>query len=820
MVARAIELSLDVDQFNDLPVASKISVLGKLVEAEQKRVEAEQKLQEEQLKGVEAEQKLQEEQLKGVEAEQKRQEEQLKRVEAEQKHVEAEQKRQEEQLKRVEQKRQEAEQKRQEAEQKRQEAEQKRQEAEQKRQEAEQKLEEERKETRNVRTATIEATYGNSKGSFKHPPLQHNKVVQPSSSGHRRTVTIKDDEGNAKKVSLKIPTAKIYTPDGDRTMWVTPSEVVIPVKDREGGLISSLLGAKSSQIRRQAFRYANEFGIQELCKNMIDDALAALGLADRYVKSHLEISIYMMKPDIMIVLEFEGRVMFVVEVKSPAHKETEGDIDIVFDSEHVGGQIWSYLYAMKASGVEVPMGAIMTYEKIALVTLDDLSGIQGHGDLLAQTKEVLKTGEQPVHVISQEHKACTERTSSDESPVKKGRNLACISVEHKNAMTATSSGNDGDSGENLVKYEQLDREVFRSKVYEKEEVFPCLLQALYIAFYNAKKLPSREVTVLSRGDGFGERLVFMVGPDSFDWVGIANTIGKGNSPVRAHIDKKVPNERTKMFFILDKLGAGQTAATYLACNRGGRVCAIKEYYLRPSFAGTDGEREKEEDRKRDSLYETARKEQQRWDELYKDRGFSTRVTYLGGKPCLLLPYGHEIMGEASNRFQHVPAIRDELERFAGKGFAYKGCDVRWRHVLLDMEKEVFLCDLESLEERDMSGDVVYEQVLSLLKVASAEVLVIQRMMDLATTDGFFDDMEKTIKGTDALNNFFCGLKLGNIQDYLKSVFGGQQSHLSAKAEATLYMLAHFSKNTAAKEVPVEKSRRARSRKRKADDAEI
>ena len=420
-------------------------------------------------------------------------------------------------------------------------------------------------------------------------------------------------------------------------MWVTPSEVVIPGKDRDGGLIPSQLGSKLVQIGGQHFQYANEFGIQELCKSMVDDALAALGLTVRSVKSHMEISIYMMKPDIMIVLEFEGRVMFVVEVKSPAHKETEGDIDIVFDSEHVGGQIWSYLYAMKASGVEVPMGAIMTYEKIALVALHDLSEIRGHGDLLAQAKEVLKTGEQPDHGMSQKEKACTERTSSDESPVKEDRNLAYINGEHKKAMTDTSSGNDGDSGEKLVKYKQLDRKVFRSKVYEKGEVFPCLLQALYIAFCNAKKLPSREVTVLSPGDEFRERLVFMLGPDSFDWVVIANTIGKRNTPVRARIDKKVPDGRTKMFFILDKLGAGQTAATYLACNRGGRVCAIKEYYLAPSFAATDSLREEEEDRERDSLYETARKEQQRWDELYKDRGFSTRVTYLGGKPCLLLP---------------------------------------------------------------------------------------------------------------------------------------------------------------------------------------
>jgi hypothetical protein len=67
------------------------------------------------------------------------------------------------------------------------------------------------------------------------------------------------------------------------------------------------------------FEYANEFGVQELCKAIVDDALLALGLTDRYVKSHLEMSIYMMKPDIMLVLVCQGRVIFVIEVKSPGN---------------------------------------------------------------------------------------------------------------------------------------------------------------------------------------------------------------------------------------------------------------------------------------------------------------------------------------------------------------------------------------------------------------------------------------------------------------------------------------------------------------------
>ena len=106
---------------------------------------------------------------------------------------------------------------------------------------------------------------------------------------------------------------------------------------------------------------------------------------------------------------------------------------------------------MKASGVEVPMGAIMTYGKIALVSLDDCHQRFKATEILSCTGK--RSSQTP---MSQKEKACTERTSSDESPVKEGRNVAYINVEHKKAMTATSSGNDGDSDEKLEKYEQLD----------------------------------------------------------------------------------------------------------------------------------------------------------------------------------------------------------------------------------------------------------------------------------------------------------------------------------------------------------------------------
>jgi hypothetical protein len=62
------------------------------------------------------------------------------------------------------------------------------------------------------------------------------------------------------------------------------------------------------------------------------------------------------------------------------------------------------------------------------------------------------------------------------------------------------------------------RELYRSRiVYEKRMVFPSLVQALHIAYQYAKETSVTEVLRLENGEDIGGRLVFYVGPSSFDW---------------------------------------------------------------------------------------------------------------------------------------------------------------------------------------------------------------------------------------------------------------------------------------------------------------
>lgn len=67
-------------------------------------------------------------------------------------------------------------------------------------------------------------------------------------------------------------------------------------------------------------------------------------------------------------MKHHGRIIFVVVVKCPEHFDGQ-----VFESEMVGGQIWSYLLAMNAMGDKNPMGTVMTYNKIVLATIENFA---------------------------------------------------------------------------------------------------------------------------------------------------------------------------------------------------------------------------------------------------------------------------------------------------------------------------------------------------------------------------------------------------------------------------------------------------------------
>jgi hypothetical protein len=517
---------------------------------------------------------------------------------------------------------------------------------------------------------------------------------------------------------------------------------------------------------------------------MIRDALKALGLIDK-AGTHLEFSMYLMKPDIVIVVKHQGRVFFAAEVKAP---EVQGKNN-VFGNEMVAGQIWSYLYAMKASGNPCPIGAIMTYNKISIVTLGDYSKDGKHKSRIRATKACLSTGRSPLRELPKEAKA-VKCESRKHSPIKLSKDFTKTNQEDNEVMRQE------------LWDEEVGRIAYCSPVHGNGEVFPCLLQAIDIAYRAICDADVEQVVSATAKAPIGGRLMFKLGGDSFHWV-------KMPQHVLAEIDGKIPTKTTKYLYILGKLGDGGIASVYLACSSGGKVCAMKDYFIERSSAACEMERDEEENAQRMHLIEMAEKEERRWEIIYGDR-FQARAQSFGGKHCLLMPYGYQIAAEPDDRWRHVPGIKKELELFArctegeaGRpGYKYKNSDLRWRHVLLDTKGDIFLCDLESLEEigeNKCRDEVVYEQLAILLHPMRNELKEQGTLNWLRSSKTA--EVVSFIRGVGTLKDFFeegssrNGYTKGTKQygEIVKSLSAATFEELSAdpRAVVTLCMISHY-----------------------------
>jgi hypothetical protein len=562
-------------------------------------------------------------------------------------------------------------------------------------------------------------------GKFSLPPITPNKDVSPSINGNSRSVTIVTEDGIEKKVKLRIPTAKIK--DLKTKVWMDPGKVKIPFESKDKHLESSVLGANYSA-KGFKFSYANEFDVQNLALAIVQDVICALGLPQE-VLAHLEITLYTLRPDMVVVLRHEGRMIFVIEVKSPG-KENE-----VFSSENTGGQIWSYLHAMKQLGNDLPMGAIMTYNKIALVTLEDCGTNEAHKELLQHTSEVLSTG------IIPERKAPANKIDC------KAPRVSPIRHHKKISDTVLTQKAASEFDENIVI-----RDIFYSKVYKDGEVFPSLLQALEMAYHRCKDIHIlKDLPGVHAGDNLGQRLFFKVVEDGYSWVVTPQKYKKQNTAYEfcANVGE-LPTKDSKHFYMLGKAGEGSEGAVYIACDKGARLCAIKIYYINPSPAATAEKRDLDEAQASKECWKKAEKECEHWTQIYKERFKNVRRLYLGGRPCLLLPYGLEI-DTHEKRKALLPDIQHELLMIAkNHRLRYKDSDLRWRHLLLDSNGKVFLSDLGSLEiipsEAEGVGSiehVVKEQMEALKNSISISESGLPQSPGSSGTKRKFDD---TVKG--------------------------------------------------------------------------
>jgi hypothetical protein len=220
-------------------------------------------------------------------------------------------------------------------------------------------------------------------------------------------------------------------------------------------------------------------------------------------------------------------------------------------------------------GDKNPMGAVMTYNKIVLATLDNYTST-GTGNEAQDVERFQKAVEDAKNILSTGIRPEPTATATEETLV---RSVHCFTRTHQTAdvvkeRVAPDNGMDEDNDK------QIKREVYYSKVYKDGMVFPFLLQAIQIALM--KSDGAKEVfPSVEHGAPLGQRLALTVAKNSFDWVQTKQ------SPT-AKVSKEIPPEKAMNFYILGKLRKGRKAAVYLVCSTQGTVCAMKNDFVQVS----------------------------------------------------------------------------------------------------------------------------------------------------------------------------------------------------------------------------------------------
>ena len=511
---------------------------------------------------------------------------------------------------------------------------------------------------------TYTRTDDNGRTLHNVPRLTLNNEVHPST-------------GSVDRKKRGIPKAAICS-DIHQDSWCQPKSISIPTKNEKGILLTCVLGPyfANNQNNYGVPGYENEIDVQLLVKLMVDDAIKCLGL-NHEIKAHLEIGMYAMVPDIVVV-RFRGCIIFVIEVKSPERRDHPGE---VFKSERVHGQIFLYLQAMYQHGVRFPMGAVCTYNKIRLVSLHDLGEIENHRHIVEEARAALQ---------SDSRSDPSDPTADDKNlptPSKTKEKFSDVNARLEESFKWKDSleqeDNQGD--------QSLKALVFCSPIYELDEVFVALVQALKISFLSTSSNPdlTNVLPFCEHGDDLGGRLLYKMSKEGGKFV---VTSKKKDFKVDA---KRFPEKSSKIFYMLSELGRGRQGRTYLSCTTSGRLAAVKLFVPKRSSQATEAERNAEERKDLISLGEACSKEKARWEELLPK--YPVLQLTLDHVPALVMPHGKELT-TPEEKFHALPEVEKELIRYANQNWKYRGSDLRWRHVLRDHQNKLLLVDLGSLEK--------------------------------------------------------------------------------------------------------------------------
>ena len=507
-----------------------------------------------------------------------------------------------------------------------------------------------------------------STGSWSYPRLQLEPDVSPSVEGH-----------GFRNMGIQLAT---YVDDnvdeigsGNKAIWnrlAEPGFLVVRAL-RDGKSLPSHFD------RAETFRYTNEIGVQVLTNLVVKDVINCLNGKGR-LEANMEVSLFGVTPDILVVTQ-DGKMVFVIEIKAPNREQTDDD---VFNDGKVGGQIWLYLMMMKAAGIDNPLGAICTFNKIRIVSLGKMISHP-----FQKAREMLRKGDITQWESRQEEPKVANKLSPNPKLLKLQEKTEEYNVK-KPWDLFPGHALDEVAGGVLV---FNDAKLYGSKILENSLVFPALVLSLLTALIENNVIEGGQketsLPLVEIDDNLSRRL--------YAW-GTKDKITMAFTKQKCVV-KRGDTTKATQFHLLGNIGQGKEAEVRLALTPSGRLSAIKFYHFKESREATADMRKKQNNERIKSIEEVRDTEYIRWKKLYPDR--LVRKVTLAHRPCLQMVYGKPLSND--DRKKRFDEIEQELLRFFKNGFMYEKTDLRWRHVMKDHDDKIFLTDLSSLTDYSKTG---------------------------------------------------------------------------------------------------------------------
>ncbi len=452
------------------------------------------------------------------------------------------------------------------------------------------------------------------------------------------------------------------------------------------------MGLQSQQLDSKGnLKYINEATVADYAQDVVMMCLRMFG-GFRVCCVLKEMSIFSLRPDLVIIQHSEHGIVLIIEVKMPG--------DNLMKSEHIAGQVADYLMGMTCPGNQRPFVLLSSYDKACLCHLmpDDVEGqnLRKYRSIVEDSSKILKNNKS----FSVTHLVGSNTPGKKKNSWSPGRNAFEETNDIPSRPIKSQQRKRKRNAKNKVKVDYLKPKIMYSEPFSREKMIQGVSLALECGFQQLSERTSKFRFWPKQGEEVaGEHC--WVKNENFGWAQLKGIF----------IDYTTsPALNGQEYFLIREIGRGNKGRVFLAVDKDGSACALKFYLHRK----TEYENYSPEERKKIEKIHRAEdkakieKEIKRWKTLPRCSEYCEYIEHLELNSHQVLKMAALYPVPPAKREEIIDDIRVILENLLKSGFVYK--EVCWSHFACDLDSKgklnVVPLDLESLqcvEEENMDN---------------------------------------------------------------------------------------------------------------------